>query len=82
MPDRALVPMLLSASLLSGCAMATATAGRAAPEPACSFRSATTCWTLAGRFPRREAPPPPPDSLRAPPQSVLASAGDTVHSRR
>ena len=26
---------------------------RSAPEPRCSFRSATTCWTLAARFPVR-----------------------------
>jgi hypothetical protein len=79
---RTLIVMILSAGLLAGCGAASPHAVRTTPEPACSFRSPTTCWTLADRLPRREALPPAPDSLRAPPRAVLASAGDSTPPRR
>ncbi len=82
MTGRTLMVRILSAGLLSGCAAASPHAVRTTPEPSCSFRSATTCWTLADRLPRREAPAPAPDSLRAPPRAVLASAGDSTPPRR
>lgn len=67
--------------LLSGCAAA----GRPAPaprdvEPDCSFRSATTCWTVEGRFPpRRPAAdaPPPGGVFDRPPAAIAATATDT-----
>jgi hypothetical protein len=46
------LPSILAASLLGGCAasvQSAVTAGR--NEPDCSFRSASTCWTLGARFP-------------------------------
>ena len=45
-------PVLLCIVLLGGCA-AGQSSYAARPEPDCSFRSAATCWTIAGRFPSR-----------------------------
>jgi hypothetical protein len=67
-------------ALLSGCGAANTAAVRTTPEPACSFRAVTTCWTLAGRFPARQLTPPP-EELRAPPRAVLASATDSSTAR-
>jgi hypothetical protein len=69
---RAVVGVLL----LSGCAAATqssSTTERA--EEDCSFRSATTCWTLAGRFPPPRAEPRDDPEQTLP---VLASGADTA----
>jgi hypothetical protein len=76
-------PALLSLALLSGCAAAarsSAAAQRADPD--CSFRSAATCWTVAGRFPprRTESAAPKPDEIRNPSPAVLASQTDSVSS--
>jgi hypothetical protein len=70
-------------ALLSGCGAANAAAVRTTPEADCSFRSGTTCWTLAGRFPagRSSAPAPTPRELRAPPRTVLANAADSAAAR-
>jgi hypothetical protein len=70
-------------ALLSGCGAANAAAVRTTPEADCSFRSGTTCWTLAGRFPARRdsAPAPTPRELRAPPRPVLASTADSSAAR-
>jgi hypothetical protein len=47
------LPAFMGMALLYGCATATRSASSAGnAEPDCSFRSATTCWTLAGRFPQ------------------------------
>jgi hypothetical protein len=44
--------------LLSGCARtARLSAPAQAAEPDCSFRTATSCWTLAARFPTKRAEP-------------------------
>lgn len=75
------MPAVLLGALVSGCAGATTTSAAPAPaEPACSFRSATTCWTLAARFPDRQAALPP-EELRASPRPVLASASDSTTVR-
>jgi len=76
--------LLAAAVLLSACATAPASSARA-PEPApdCSFRAATTCWTLGVRVPTRarEAPDPAPDRLLRQTPAVLASRGDTAVGR-
>ena len=64
----------------SGCAAAAASAARTPAEPACSFRAATTCWTVGARFPTRQAAPPL-EELRAPPPPILASASDSTSLR-
>jgi len=71
-------------TLLSGCAAAAAQGSSSSATPAgaddCSFRSATTCWTLAPRMPAPRAAPRDsvPDRLQAPPRPVLASTADTL----
>ena len=82
MISRAITAAIAGAGLLSGCALATTAATRSESETACSFRSATTCWTLAGRFPVRQAPAPKPEELRALPPAVLATAADSIAQRR
>ena len=70
---------LLVMPILVGCAAGTPPATAAVPaEPDCSFRSASTCWTLKARFPRarREAPDSAGRELREPPARVLASRAD------
>jgi len=73
------IPVLrtvLGAVLLSGCAAAAQSSSTTQEvESDCSFRSATTCWTLAGRF-----PPPRPEPRDDPeqPLPVLASGADTA----
>ena len=43
------------------------------PEPACSFRSPTTCWSVGGRFPTRvKAPAPQPERLLSDSAMILA----------
>ena len=80
---RVMSAMSVGVALLSGCGAANAAAMRPAPEAECSFRSATTCWTLAGRFPaeRGSPPAPSPEELRAPPRAVLASTADSAAAR-
>jgi hypothetical protein len=76
---RWLVP---TAVLLCGCAVAPVDSSSLAPEaePDCSFRAATTCWTLGARVPapRAEARDTTPDRLLREPPAVLANASDTV----
>ena len=43
----------LGALLLSACAANQSRTAAPEREPDCSFRSAATCWTVAGRFPAR-----------------------------
>jgi hypothetical protein len=76
---------LLAATLLGGCATTMPPASVDGPsEPDCSYRSATTCWTVAGRFP--PAPPAARDSLsRELLESfprTLASSADTSRNVR
>ena len=47
----------LGTFLLSGCAANQSRAAAPEREPDCSFRSAATCWTVAGRFPARRTEP-------------------------
>jgi hypothetical protein len=70
---------------LCGCAATTQSGSSAAPrEPDCSFRSATTCWTLGSRFPSPRAAQP--DSARKElleqPPTILATEADTIRSSR
>jgi len=71
----------VAAAFLSGCGAANAAAVRTTPVADCSFRSSTTCWTLAGRFPARQISTPSPEELRGTPRPVLASAADSVAAR-
>jgi len=79
---RASIPLMaLGLTLLCGCA-ATARSAAAGPEgkPDCSFHSATTCWTMAGRFPtpRPAAADSLPDDLGRQPPAVLARGADSA----
>ena len=77
--------VLLGIALLCGCAAATQSSS-AAPrlEPDCSFRSASTCWTVAGRFPPRlpKAAAPKPDEIRGPSPITVASTADSARGSR
>lgn len=71
----------LGVVLLCGCA-ATTPSGSAArqPEPACSFRAATSCWTMNTRFPpgRAERADSQPEKPFDPRLAVLATAADSA----
>ena len=77
--------LLLSAALLYGCAAVTRPSS-AAPrlEPDCSFRSPSTCWTMAGRFPPRlpKSAVPKPDDIRDPSPVTMASKADSAGGSR
>lgn len=80
-----LIGAVLGAALISLCGCAAGTQARAAAEkadPDCSFRSPTTCWTMAGRFPPVRSKPslPPVDPRDS--SSVLASAADSASESR
>ncbi|HKU60319.1 MAG TPA: hypothetical protein VJQ44_03810 [Gemmatimonadales bacterium] len=74
----------LAALLLTGCAAGVAPASRSSagpgPDSDCSFRAATTCWTLAPRIPAAGAAPrdSSPDQLLTPPRPVLAAKADSA----
>ena len=76
---------LLGIALLSGCAAATQSSS-AAPrlEPDCSFRSPSTCWTVAGRFPPRlpKSAVPKPDDIRDFSPITVASKADSARGSR
>jgi hypothetical protein len=78
---RAMVTRTLALVLLCGCAAPAAPSSSVAPErePDCSFRSATTCWTMAPRVPKRLEPPDsvPNEILKQTPPA-LASSADTT----
>lgn len=71
-------------ALVYGCAAATAQPSSTAPtprlEPDCSFRSASTCWTVAGRFPSwlPESAVPKPDDIRDPSPITVANRADSA----
>jgi hypothetical protein len=75
------VRLALGVGFLCGCA-ANTQSSRAAPqsEPDCSFHSATSCWTMAARFPpnRAESEDTLPDKLLRPRPAILASALDST----
>jgi hypothetical protein len=83
-PPRRAALSLIGSAFLCGCA-ATAQPASSAPRtaPECSFRSATTCWTLAARFPSPRVAKP--DSARKgllePPAVILASRPDSLPLR-
>jgi hypothetical protein len=78
------IPLLvLEVALLGGCG----TSGRShaavpEPKPDCSFRSATTCWTLAGRLPawRPEVQDSLPNKILTQPPASLAIADSSAAS--
>jgi len=72
---------LLGIALLGGCAAAQSSSAAPRLEPDCSFRSASTCWTVAGRFPPRrpKSAPPKPDEIRDPAPTAVASKADSAH---
>ena len=76
---------MLGMALLCGCAAAAQSSSTAPePEPDCSFRSATTCWTLAGRFPaqRPHVRDSVPTEVLTQPPTILASGADTAAASR
>ena len=81
-----MTPMLrlpLAVGLLCGCATTAPVASSARPpEPACSFRAATSCWTMTTRFPTRRAEraDSQPKHPFKPPAAVLATATDSTAS--
>jgi hypothetical protein len=82
---RVVVLGVAGSALLYGCAAATQSASsHSGSGPDCSFRSATTCWTLAGRFPPPRAAKPDSASkrLQEPPAAVLASRADRLPPSR
>jgi hypothetical protein len=75
------LPLALVLGLLCGCATtAQVTSPAQVAEPDCSFRAATSCWTLAARFPPRRAEPTDsqPGKLLNPPPAVLATDADSA----
>lgn len=76
-----LLPMAVGLMAVPGCAAAARTAAVEPTRlPDCSFRSASTCWTLAGRFPTRQSAvrdTMPELRLDGPPP-VLAAASDSI----
>jgi len=80
-----ILPAILGTALLCGCAAASQSSPASKEvEPDCSFRSATTCWTLAGRFPppRPQAGDPPPSDVLKQRPPVLASRADSALKAR
>jgi hypothetical protein len=76
---------LLGIALLYGCAAASQSSSAAPrPEPDCSFRSPSTCWTVAGRFPPRlpKSAAPTPDRIRDLSPTVVASKADSARGSR
>jgi hypothetical protein len=77
--------VLLGIALLHGCAAGTQSSS-AAPrlEPDCSFRSPSTCWTVAGRFPPRlpKSAAPKPDEIRNLSPITVASTADSARDSR
>ena len=77
--------LLLGITCLHGCAagiQSSSAAPRLAPD--CSFRSASTCWTVAGRFPPRlpKSAAPKPDEIRGPSPITVASTADSARGSR
>ena len=73
----------LGVGLLCGCATTAPVASSARPpEPACSFRAATSCWTMNTRFPpkRAERADSQPEKPFDPRPAVLATVGDSSGS--
>jgi hypothetical protein len=78
-----IVRCCFAGTLLCACAGAPEASHSAVPvthEPDCSFRSASTCWTLGSRLPPRRASrnPERPRTLEAP--ASFATTPDTVRS--
>jgi hypothetical protein len=75
------LPLALVLGCLCGCATAAhVSAPVHAAAPDCSFRAATSCWTLAARFPPRRAQTADsqPGRILSLPPAVLASEADSA----
>jgi hypothetical protein len=75
-----ILPIEVILGLLCGCAVSPPVpAAVRTAEPDCSFRAATSCWTLGPRFPARPLEPSDsgPGKILAPPSAVLASVPDS-----
>ena len=75
------VTLALVFSFFGGCARTGQVASAAhTAEPDCSFRAASSCWTLATRFPprRAESTDLQPGKNLSPPRAVLASEADSA----
>jgi hypothetical protein len=85
MRQAAILAAFLGIVHLHGCAAAGNSASSpGSAEPDCSFRAATTCWTLAGRFPpsaRRARERQPNELLRQAP-TVVTRGADTARQFR
>jgi hypothetical protein len=80
-----ILPAILGPVFLSGCAAASQSiSAERGVEPDCSFRSASTCWTLAGRFPppRPETGEPSPSEIPEPSPTILANRPDSASGTR
>jgi hypothetical protein len=74
--SRQRISHLLLITLISGCAVNSQSAvARREPEPACSFRSPTTCWSVGGRFPAKATSRDQPNDILA--DSTLLAVADT-----
>jgi hypothetical protein len=75
---RSRLTRLLLITIVSGCAANSHSAvDPPEPEPACSFRSPTTCWSVGGRFPAKTTSRKQPQDILAD-STLLASAADTT----
>jgi hypothetical protein len=75
------LPVALVLGLLCGCATTAPVSSPVhTPEPDCSFRAATSCWTVAARFPPRRVEPTDsqPGRILSPAPAVLASEADSA----
>jgi hypothetical protein len=80
-----ILPAVLVLGFVYGCAATARSPSTArAAEPDCSFRAATSCWTVAGRYPPRRAEPTDsqPDEILKQSPAVLASRTDSALGSR
>jgi hypothetical protein len=78
-PARLILPLVFGMALMVGCGL-PAQSSSVAPEPesGCSFRSPTTCWTMAARFPAARSAAQdsvPGKLLQQPPTTVVRALG-------
>jgi hypothetical protein len=72
------LPRLLLVTLVFACAANSQSAVTPPePEPACSFRSPTTCWSVGGRFPAKATSHDQPQDILAD-STLLAAVEDNT----
>jgi hypothetical protein len=76
--------LALALAILYGCATSIRSSSTTrATEPDCSFRAASSCWTLAARFPpSRAETDSQPGEIVKPPPAVLAGMADSTRLSR